>query len=589
MERERMKEPDADQISDYEKIMRHYQEWAERQKNGKLLIRGDERDYQVSRQGFIKYYLNPLFTDTAISSWAVFEHLIKRQSGRHKHQGGIIIYVLEGQGITETWRRALEWQAGDLLLLPIQPGGCGPPALEQGRLERLPLGRVPRLADRPLHRQCDRPVVRDAGHARSGAQQAPKGTGARNGRPRSSGEQVPLVTSPDELANVNLFDRLIALRDLQRQRLAQTTFLIRGDELPWELNAHGRMQWYLHPCIAYTAVQTHLFYRQEIPAGSRSGVQRHGGDVLFYILEGEGYTEVDGVRHVWKGGDVMTLPIFPDGVVYRHVNTGTAPVRLICIERNLVHTTGVDRQSGFEELQPCPEYRAGAIGLRVPAVMIDLTVAPSLREYAASSASLVSLDPAVMAEHGLKPGDLLRIATFRREILARVDESNDEDRGSGHIRLDRFQRQALQARLYARVELAPEGERPVRKVRLQPAVDLSTASAHHIEEHLKEELVEQRSPVAEGALMFLHFHHSVAGTLFQVVEVQPGAGVVTDDTDVVLDAAPGGLQGQRRPRGHLRRAGRPRSRDRDGEGTGATAAAVSRASIARSASRRCAG
>ena len=175
--------------------------------------------------------------------------------------------------------------------------------------------------------------------------------------------------------------------------------------------------------------------------------------------------------------------------------------------------------------------------------MIELTVAPSLREYAASSASLVSLDPAVMAERGLKAGDLLRISTFRREILGRVDEPNDQDRGSGHVRLDRFQRQALQARLYARVELTPESGRAVKKVRLQPAVDLSTASAHHIEEHLKEELVERRSPVAEGALMFLHFHHSVAGTLFQVVEVQPGAGVVTDDTDVVLDAAPEGFKG----------------------------------------------
>ena len=104
-----------------------------------------------------------------------------------------------------------------------------------------------------------------------------------------------------------------------------------------------------------SAVQPQLFYRQEIPAGSRSGVQRHGGDAVFYMLEG--YTEVDGVRHVWKGGDVMTLPVFPDGVIYRHVNIGSAPVRLICIERNLVHTVGVDRQSGFEQLQPCPEYR----------------------------------------------------------------------------------------------------------------------------------------------------------------------------------------------------------------------------------------
>lgn len=158
----------------------------------------------------------------------------------------------------------------------------------------------------------------------------------------------------DQISN---YEKIVRHYEEWADRQKNGELLIRGDELPWELNAHGRMQWYLHPCIAYAAVQPHLFYRQEIPAGSRSGVQRHGGDVLFYILEGEGYTEVDGVRHIWKAGDLMTLPIFPSGVVFRHVNTGSAPVRLICNERNLVHATGVDRRSGFEELQPCPEYR----------------------------------------------------------------------------------------------------------------------------------------------------------------------------------------------------------------------------------------
>ncbi len=174
--------------------------------------------------------------------------------------------------------------------------------------------------------------------------------------------------------------------------------------------------------------------------------------------------------------------------------------------------------------------------------MIEINVAQSLREYASSSASLVSLDPAVMERHELNPGDVIRVATFRREILARIDQPSEQDRGSGQIRLDRFQRQALQARLYARVEIEHHTACAVKRVRLQPAVDLSTASAHHIEEHLKEELVEQCSPVAVGALLFLHFHHSVAGTLFQVAEVQPAAGVVTEDTDVVLDATPDGFK-----------------------------------------------
>jgi gentisate 1,2-dioxygenase len=358
MERERVKDADALQNTTYEQVLRYYKQWTDREKNGKVLVKGDELEYQTSRQGFLKYYLIPFKEDTAVSSWAVFEHLIKNQSGRHRHQGGIIIYVLEGEGRTETDDIILEWQAGDLLLLPIKPGGsshqhwnrdvakgCRWVAFRDMLVARTIANAIDQVSEMPGQQ----------GPARAGQASVLK----KEWRATVTGEQVDLVTSPDQQANINLFDRLVQLRDIQRQRLENSTFLIRGDELPWEINAHGKMQWYLHPCIAYAAVQTQIFYRQEIPVGSRSGVQKNGGDVVFYMLEGEGYTELNGTRHQWKAGDVMTLPTYPEGVIFRHVNTGAIPVRLICMERNLVHTTGVDRQSGFEELQPCPEYRAG--------------------------------------------------------------------------------------------------------------------------------------------------------------------------------------------------------------------------------------
>lgn len=174
---------------------------------------------------------------------------------------------------------------------------------------------------------------------------------------------------------------------------------------------------------------------------------------------------------------------------------------------------------------------------------IDVSVAASLREYAAGSASLAYLDPAIMEKNAIQAGDLLRALTFQNEILVRAGEPIDADRGTGHVRLDRFQRQALGARLYSRIELEKEKATPVKRLRLIPAVDLTTASSHHIEEHLKEELIAQQSPVAKGALLFLHFHHSVAGTLFQVAETQPGAGVVTSETDVILDSAPDAFKG----------------------------------------------
>jgi quercetin dioxygenase-like cupin family protein len=356
MERERTKDPSVLQQSTYEKNIQYYQKWSDRQKTGQLLVRGAEREYEQSRQGFIKFYLAPLITDTASSSWAVFEQNIIKQSGRHNHQGGIIIYVLEGEGITETNGEILEWKKGDLLLLPIQPGGCTHQHWNKDASKGCRWVAFRDLMVAPyIANTIDQ--VSMMPDASTGAATVAKGVVRGNWKVEVSGEQVPLVTHPDQLATVNLFDRLIALRDVQRARQKEATWMIRGDEVPFEINAHGKMQWYLHPCIAYSAVQTNLFYRQEIPVGSRSGVQRHGGDAVFYMLEGDGYTEIDGVRHVWTGGDVLTLPSLDTGVTFRHVNTGTVPAQLICMERNLAHTVGVDRHSGFEELQSCPEYR----------------------------------------------------------------------------------------------------------------------------------------------------------------------------------------------------------------------------------------
>lgn len=357
MERERIKDREAIQNSLYEQGVKHYQAWVDRQKNGKLLLRFDDLEYQQSRQGFLKFYLSPVINDTALNTWAVFEHVIKRQSGRHNHQGGIIIYVIEGEGATEVNGEILDWKAGDLLLLPIQPGGCTHQHWNKDASKSCRWIAFRDLLVAPYIANSIDQISETPDNAGEATTQS-SGKRTQTGWKKTvHGEQVSLATHPDQLASVNMFDKLLQLRDLQRTRQEKATWMIRGDELPWELNAHGKMQWYLHPCIAYSCVQTNIFYRQEIPVGSRSGLQRHGGDIVFNILRGQGYTEVDGVRYEWKKNDVMTLPLLRNGVTYRHVNTGSEPVLFLGMERNLVHTVGVDRHSGFEELQPCPEYR----------------------------------------------------------------------------------------------------------------------------------------------------------------------------------------------------------------------------------------
>lgn len=118
------------------------------------------------------------------------------------------------------------------------------------------------------------------------------------------------------------------------------------------------MRWYLHPAIEDVALRTLLFYHQEIPPGSRSGRQKCQGSIIFHVLEGQGYTVLDGIKHPWRAGDVINLPLREEGVVYQHFNTDPDQrVLLIGCEPNLVDALGVDKGSGFEELEPAPEYR----------------------------------------------------------------------------------------------------------------------------------------------------------------------------------------------------------------------------------------
>ena len=58
-----------------------------------------------------------------MDDWNIFVQDIKVHSGKHRHQGGLVIYILEGEGWSEVDGERHDWEAGDLLLLPIKPGG----------------------------------------------------------------------------------------------------------------------------------------------------------------------------------------------------------------------------------------------------------------------------------------------------------------------------------------------------------------------------------------------------------------------------------------------------------------------------------
>src|SRR6185295_8286109 len=124
-----------------------------------------------------------------------------------------------------------------------------------------------------------------------------------------------------KLAEKNYYDDLLAIRDEQRVQIRTGIQVVKEGDLPLESNRQGLMRWYMHPSIKDTALATMIFFQQEIPPGSRTGRIKFQGGQVILVLEGKGYTVVDGVKHHWEAGDVINLPLRPRGIIVQHFNT----------------------------------------------------------------------------------------------------------------------------------------------------------------------------------------------------------------------------------------------------------------------------
>jgi len=162
-----------------------------------------------------------------------------------------------------------------------------------------------------------------------------------------------------KLASNNYWNEFIALRDQQRERRKTAVQVVRLSELPLENNEQGLMRWYLHPAITDTVLSTLSIYRQEIPRGSRSGRLKFQGAQILFIVEGRGYTMLDGVKHAWEAGDVVSLPCKRDGIIVQHFNSDPQKLAVfLAVEPNLFAATGIDRGCGFHQMEQSPDYKA---------------------------------------------------------------------------------------------------------------------------------------------------------------------------------------------------------------------------------------
>jgi mannose-6-phosphate isomerase-like protein (cupin superfamily) len=163
----------------------------------------------------------------------------------------------------------------------------------------------------------------------------------------------------EEMKGRNLWEEILTLRDQQRKEQEKAVWLIKGKDLPWENNKQGIMRWYMHPLLKSICINTMKIFVQEIPPGGRSGRIHHPGNQVIFILEGQGYTVLDGQKHHWSKNDVVQLPLRTKGVTVQHFNSDPdKPARFVACEPNSFLSAGVDRGSGFEQIEVSPDFQA---------------------------------------------------------------------------------------------------------------------------------------------------------------------------------------------------------------------------------------
>ena len=122
-ERTRVREREAPKGGSYELAMRLDREFAERQMTGRIVVKQEDCPQTLTRQGRLRMYLDLTVKDTPLQNWIVFTHEVRTYSGKHRHQGGLVIYVIEGRGYSVVDGERIDWEAGDLVLLPLREKG----------------------------------------------------------------------------------------------------------------------------------------------------------------------------------------------------------------------------------------------------------------------------------------------------------------------------------------------------------------------------------------------------------------------------------------------------------------------------------
>jgi gentisate 1,2-dioxygenase len=148
---------------------------------------------------------------------------------------------------------------------------------------------------------------------------------------------------------VNFYDRWLGLWDEAEAERAKSRRVIHYEELDWtQTPQDARVALLVAPETGFRTWGSESL-RGEIPPGWHSGAHKHGEEVM-YIVAGEGFSIVDGIRYEWQAGSTIAIPF---GAVHQHFNTGPEPVVFVAaMAVHFEHFVGIHRTVQLENCGP---------------------------------------------------------------------------------------------------------------------------------------------------------------------------------------------------------------------------------------------
>lgn len=86
---------------------------------------------------------------------------------------------------------------------------------------------------------------------------------------------------------------------------------------------------------------------QRLTPGMHTKAHRHVHSAVYHVMEGTGYTVIDGQKFDWEQGDFFVLPPW---LWHEHVNTGTGNAHLFSVnDRPVMELLGLEQEQGMED------------------------------------------------------------------------------------------------------------------------------------------------------------------------------------------------------------------------------------------------